>query len=134
MGDKNDDCEERGTFEILKSGVIQNSGRPFEMAKVVDLVDPNATLQVSARLLINKCDLFFNDPELTALPYHLKSRVSVSDFREFISALEGTTVKVTSNNFKGLSQLCEEFHFRDLWHFLTKYSNLWHKMSFLSVV
>jgi hypothetical protein len=47
-------------------------------------------------------------------PYDLKSRVSLSDFQEFVSALQGTPVKVTSNNFEGLSQLCEEFHFRDL--------------------
>jgi hypothetical protein len=38
----------------------------------------------------------------------------VSVFREFVSALEGTMVKVTNNNFSALSQLCEEFHFRDL--------------------
>jgi predicted nucleic acid-binding Zn-ribbon protein len=38
----------------------------------------------------------------------------VSDFREFVSALEGTTVKVTKNNINGLFQLWEEFHFRDL--------------------
>jgi hypothetical protein len=38
----------------------------------------------------------------------------VSDFREFVSALEDTTVKVTNNNFRGLTQLCEEFHFQDL--------------------
>jgi hypothetical protein len=38
----------------------------------------------------------------------------VSDFQELVSALEGTTVKVINNNFKGLSQLCEEFGFRDL--------------------
>jgi hypothetical protein len=37
----------------------------------------------------------------------------VSDFQEFVSALDGTRVKVTNNNFRGLSQLSEEFHFRD---------------------
>jgi hypothetical protein len=38
----------------------------------------------------------------------------VSDFQAFVSALKGTTVTVTNNNFKGLSKLCEEFRFRDL--------------------
>jgi hypothetical protein len=38
----------------------------------------------------------------------------VSDFREFASALEGTTIKMTNNNFRGLLQLCEEFRFGDL--------------------
>jgi hypothetical protein len=37
----------------------------------------------------------------------------VSDFRDFASLLDDTAVKVTNNNFRGLSQLCEEFHFRD---------------------
>jgi hypothetical protein len=84
------------------------------MAKLVTLVHPDATLQVSAPLLVFKCDLFVDDPGLAAFPYHLKSRVSVSDFREFVSALEGTTVKVTNNNIKGLLQLSDEFRFRDL--------------------
>jgi hypothetical protein len=55
-----------------------------------------------------------NDPMLIASPYNVKSPVSLSDFREFISAVKGTTVKITNNNFKGLSQLCDEFGFRDL--------------------
>jgi hypothetical protein len=84
------------------------------MAKSISLVHPDATLHVPARLLTNKCNLFADDPGLAAFPYHLKSRVHVSDFREFVSALEGTIVNVTNNNFKGLSQLSEEFHFRDL--------------------
>jgi hypothetical protein len=84
------------------------------MAKVVTLVHPDATLQVPARLLASKCDLFGDDPGLAAFPYRLKTQVSVSDFREFGSVLEGMTVRVTNNNFRGLSQLCEEFRFRDL--------------------
>jgi hypothetical protein len=75
------------------------------MAKIVTLVHSKATLQVPVHLLIDKCDLVVDDP---------KSRVSVSDFREFVSALEGTTVKVTNNNIKGLLQLCEAFRLQDL--------------------
>jgi hypothetical protein len=84
------------------------------MSKVLALVHPDATLQVPAKLLITKCDLFVDNPRLALFPYRLKSQVSVNDFRKFVSALKGTTVKVTKNNFKGLSQLCEEFHFRGL--------------------
>jgi hypothetical protein len=84
------------------------------MARVVTLVQCDATLQVPARLLISNGDLFADDLALAALPYNPKSRVSVSDFREFVSTLEGTTVKMTNSNVNGLSQLCEEFHFRDL--------------------
>jgi hypothetical protein len=84
------------------------------MAKLVALVHPHETFRVSARLLVNRCDLFANDPGLAATPYRLNSQVSLSDIQEFISALEGTTVKVTNTNSRGLSQLCEEFRFRDL--------------------
>jgi hypothetical protein len=65
-------------------------------------------------LLVDKCDLFADDPGLAAFVYHLKSHVSLSDVRSFVSALEDTTVKVTNNNFKELLQLCEKFRFREL--------------------
>jgi hypothetical protein len=84
------------------------------MAKVVTLVHPDAELHVPALLIVSKCDLFADDPSLVAVPYHLNSRVSVSDFRAFVSALEGIIMRVTSNNFKGLLHLCEELRFRDL--------------------
>jgi hypothetical protein len=84
------------------------------MAKAVTLVHSDVTLQIPAPLVISKCDLFAGDTWLAARLCGLKSRVCVSDFREFVLALENTTVKVTNNNTKGLSQLCEEFCFRDL--------------------
>jgi hypothetical protein len=74
---------------FTKISVIQSRGRPFEMAKAVTLVHPNARLHIPAKLLVNKCDLFSDDPGLAAVPYPLKSRVSLSDFQEFVSALEG---------------------------------------------
>jgi hypothetical protein len=55
-----------------------------------------------------------DDSGFASLPYHLKPCVSLSDFRELVSALDGTTVKVTNSNVNGLSQLCEELVFRDL--------------------
>jgi hypothetical protein len=100
-------------FDIYKQHPNSQSGSLFEMAKVVTLVHSNATSQVPAHLLISKCDLFDDEPWLAALTYHLKSKVSVSELREFLLALESTTLKVTNNNFRGLSQLCEEFRFRD---------------------
>jgi hypothetical protein len=84
------------------------------MGKVMTLVHPCATLEVPAPLLVSKCDLFVDDAGLAAFPYDLKSRVSINDFREFGSAFQGTTVKVTNNNFRALSQLCEESGFQDL--------------------
>jgi hypothetical protein len=86
------------------------------MAKAVTLVHPNAALQVPVELLVNKGNLFADGPGLVAFPYRLKYPVSPSDFLEFVSALKGTTAKVAINDFKGLSQLSEEFRFRDLEH------------------
>jgi hypothetical protein len=98
-------------------------GHLFEMTKHVTLVHPHETFQVLARLLVLKCDLFTDDPTLASSPYTLKSRISLDDFREFVSALEGTTATITNNNFKGLSQLCEEFRFRDLAAQLSDFRN-----------
>jgi archaellum component FlaC len=80
---------------------------------IVTLIHPQERVEVSSRLLVRKSDLFADDPTLANSPYSLKSQASPSDFREFIAVLEGTAVKVTNNNVKGLSQLCEEFRFRD---------------------
>jgi hypothetical protein len=82
---------------------------------VVDLTKANTVnvMEISAPGI---CQFVCNndDPRIAAFPSYLKSQVSVIGFREFVSALEGMTVKVTNNNPKGLSQLCEEFLFRDL--------------------
>jgi hypothetical protein len=40
--------------------------------------------------------------QVVAFPYYLRSRVSVNDFGEFVSALKDATIKVTNNSFKGL--------------------------------
>jgi hypothetical protein len=81
------------------------------MAKTVSLVHPQQTFQVLEKLLVQKCGLFMEDPIVVASPYTVKSKVSQSDFRTFVSALEGAPVAITNDNFGGLSGLCEEFHF-----------------------
>jgi hypothetical protein len=84
------------------------------MAQTVSLIHPQQTLQVSAKLLVQKCDLFGDDPTLTTFPYEVRSQVSLTDFRAFISALEGKTVTINNGNIRGLARLCEELHFREL--------------------
>jgi hypothetical protein len=91
------------------------------MAGNVALVHPYKTLHVPVPLLVDKCDLFADNPSLTAIPYHVKSNVSAADFREFVSALEGTEVNVTASNFSGLSKLSDEFHFRDMAELLSHF-------------
>jgi hypothetical protein len=84
------------------------------MAKTVSLVHPQQTFQALEKLLIQKCGLFTEGPIVVASPYTLRSKVSLSDFRTFVSALEGASVTITKDNFGGLSRLCEEFQFREL--------------------
>jgi hypothetical protein len=93
------------------------------MAKVVALVHPHETIQVSHQLLVQKCDLFADNPILTISPYTLKSQVSLADVRAYVSSLEGQMAKVETNNFRGLSQLCDEFRFRELGAHLSPFGN-----------
>jgi hypothetical protein len=84
------------------------------MAKTVTLIHPQQTFQVLEKLLIQKCDLCKDNPSLTASPYIVRSHISQSDFRTFVSALEGASVPLTKDNLLGLTLLCEEFHFGEL--------------------
>jgi hypothetical protein len=89
-------------------------GRSFAGMTQVVLVHPLQTFTVETRLIVFKCDAFFDNPGLAASPYDVRSPVSLACFGEFVSALEGNTIKITNDNFKGLSALCDEFRFRDL--------------------
>jgi hypothetical protein len=44
-------------------------------------------------------------------PYRVQSSVSLSIFREFLSALEANAINITDTNFTELDRLCEEFGF-----------------------
>jgi hypothetical protein len=102
--------------EINHTGALTayQGGRSFsEMSQVV-LVHSLQTFKVSARLIVLKCDLFTDNPSPTASPYAVRSQVSLADFGEFVSALVGSAVKITNDNIKGLSPLCDEFRFVDL--------------------
>jgi hypothetical protein len=101
------------------------------MTKTVVLVHPNEASQVSYPILTQKCDLFTNNPTLTVSPYTPKSQVSLAEFREFVSALDGKTVTINRNNFKGLSQLCDEFGFRELSARLSEFTETHMRLSAL---
>jgi hypothetical protein len=88
--------------------------KPLTFMAKIALVHPRETINISVRTLIRTCDLFGDDPALTASPYHVTSQVSLSVFREFVSVLEGADVTIKNNNFRSLSQLCDEFRFREL--------------------
>jgi hypothetical protein len=63
---------------------------------------------------MTKCCLFQNNPTFTGSLYRIQSSVSLSIFREFLSALEGNAINITDTNFTELHRLCEEFGFSEL--------------------
>jgi hypothetical protein len=79
----------------------------------VTLIHPEDKFTTPIVQAITKFNLFQSNPTLLATPYPLKSSVTLSIFREFVSAFEGNAVKITNTNFAGLQQLCEEFGFHE---------------------
>jgi hypothetical protein len=88
---------------------------------LVALVHPEETLTVPALQAKNKCTLFQQNEALLASPYKLRSSVSLTLFRQFVSALEGNAIEIASADFSGLTQLCEEFGFEELRAKLSKF-------------
>jgi hypothetical protein len=80
----------------------------------VTLLHPEETFKITIVQAVNKCSLFQDRPILLASPYRIESSVSLSTFREFLSALEGNTINITDTNFRELHRLCNEFGFSEL--------------------
>jgi hypothetical protein len=80
----------------------------------VTLLHPKETFTIPALQVMTKCSLFQNNPTLLVSPYRVQSSVSLSIFREFLSALEGNAINITDNNYTELDRLCDEFGFSDL--------------------
>jgi hypothetical protein len=93
----------------------------------VTLVHPEETLKVPHLQAINKCSLFQSNPVLAATPYRVKSSVTLSHFREFVSALEGKEVEITDTNFTWLQRLYKKFDFSE---FAAKLSEFRRSMGF----
>jgi hypothetical protein len=79
----------------------------------VTLVHPEETFTIPFQA-ITKCNLFQNNLTLADTPYSVQSSITLSIFQEFVSALEGNSIKITDTNLIGLQQLCEEFGFDEL--------------------
>jgi hypothetical protein len=80
----------------------------------VTLVHPEETFTIPVLPAIYKSGLFQKNPALLVSPYRIQSSVSLSIFREFLSALEGNAINITDTNFRELDRLCEEFGFSEL--------------------
>jgi hypothetical protein len=78
------------------------------------LLHPEETFTIPTLQAMTKCSLFQNNPTLLVSPYRVESPVSLSIFREFLSALEGNAINVTDTNFTELQRLCEEFGFSEI--------------------
>jgi hypothetical protein len=88
--------------------------REIDHLQNMTLIHRHESFEVSLQLLVDNCNLFKDNPALAASPYTPKSLVSLDDFRDFASALNGKAVTITNKNFRGLLQLCEEFRFHGL--------------------
>jgi uncharacterized coiled-coil protein SlyX len=80
----------------------------------VSLLHPEETFTIPALQAMNKCSLFQNNPTLLSSPYRIQSSVSLSIFREFLSALEGNAINITNTNLTEFDRLCKEFGFSEL--------------------
>jgi hypothetical protein len=89
---------------------------------VVTLLHPEETFTIPILQVINKCCLFQSNPRLLISPYRVQSPVSLSIFREFISALEGNAIEITDTNWRELDRLCKEFNFDEFAAKLSKFS------------
>jgi hypothetical protein len=88
----------------------------------VTLLHPEETFTIPTLQMMTKCSLFQKNPTLLVSPYRVQSPVSLSIFREFISALEGNVITITDTNLTELQQLCEEFGFSEMGTKLSKFS------------
>jgi archaellum component FlaC len=77
------------------------------------LVHLEETVTVPTLQAMTKWNLFQNNPTLLTSPYQIQSPVSLSIFREFISAFEGKAVEITDATISGLYELCEELGFKE---------------------
>jgi hypothetical protein len=74
--------------------------------------------------MMNKCNLFYNNPSFFVSPYWVQSPVSLflclsvslslSIGREFICTLDGNAIKIKNPNFIELEQFCDDFGFTEL--------------------
>jgi hypothetical protein len=80
----------------------------------VSLILCDTSFAVGLRPLIANCDLFADGDPVTTSPYRIKSKVPLKVFQQFVKAIEGEAVEVTSQNFSCLTQLCDEFGFQTL--------------------
>jgi hypothetical protein len=74
---------------------------------------------------MTKCSLFQNNPTLLGSPYRVQSSVSLSIFREFLSALEGNPINITDTNYTELERLCDEFGFSEIAAKLLEFRPRW---------
>jgi hypothetical protein len=78
------------------------------------LVHPEERREIPASQAIAKCTLFQKNPGLSNSRSRVRLSVPLSIFRQFVLALEGNPIEITSTNSSRLSQLSEEFGFEDL--------------------
>jgi len=81
---------------------------------VNDLIFGGKTFKIQRIPLISQCQSFLSDPSLLTRAYHIRSSVNSDNLRLFISAIEGVTPAIQTDNVSDLALLCEEFGFATL--------------------
>jgi hypothetical protein len=94
---------------------------PFPEMANGTLIHSQARVEVSYQLLVQKSDLFADDPTLGPCPYTLRTEILLADFREFVATLKGQPVTIKKDPFGGLSRFSDEFGFRDLMTRLSRF-------------
>jgi ABC-type glycerol-3-phosphate transport system permease component len=70
----------------------------------VTLLHPEETFKIPTLQVMTKLTLFQKNPTLLGSPYRVQSPVSLSIFREFLSALAGNAINITDTNFTELDR------------------------------
>jgi hypothetical protein len=75
---------------------------------LVELVRPQNNHQISVVPVIMKCYRFKNNPSLAIAPYLVEFRVSLQDFRDFITALEDKLMDIKDKNLPRVLRLSKD--------------------------
>jgi tRNA pseudouridine-54 N-methylase len=94
------------------------------MMNSIILIHPEDKVTVPVHQAITKCSFFEKNPAVTISPYRVQFPVSLSLFREFVTALEGKAVNIMDTNLSGLRRLCEELSFSDFAAKLSEFRSL----------
>jgi hypothetical protein len=112
--------------------MAQNRREEFRSPPAPDLILNCNGTRISLRKaqLLDKCELFLARPSLLGqTEYEVRTEINPSIFIDFIKFLQSETVEITAANFSGLSGLCSEFGFNELFSILADFQKFHPELS-----